>query len=306
MRNHKVKYILVFFSTIICLSLIIGCATDTPAPIEPPPSLFQADTPAIQFTPTPQLTTGAHPSDILARLESAYNNQDIYAIARAFEPGVVDAAFAILDMFGMGGSLVELVMPLFSTALGASGVLDDGQWGTVNLTEISTQIHGNTATLTYEVQLTFSNGTVYSFTETIQTIQINGVWYISALQLPAHIEHGGTDVSDMQSEQTNVAQTTVGIDDFSIFGSWQQVEGNPGWAVVNGRTVVFNTSFESNIFSPRDIFSLSDGGSDYFWLHVTGLLGGDISYRVVVIDSNNIEVFEGRQTSITFSFRRLG
>lgn len=154
-KNNPTLALLIII--IMCITLIMGCVGDR----------------------------GPQPADILPRLEAAYNNQDIYAMARCFEPSVVDAAFGLLDLFGLGGSLMEAVLPLFSSILGATGALDEGQWGTVRLSEVSTQMEGNSrARLTYEVHLTFADGRTSTFTETIQTVLVDGVWYIAAIQMP--------------------------------------------------------------------------------------------------------------------------
>ena len=126
----------------------------------------------------------SHPSDILPKLESAYNDQDIYAIIECFDPRITEAFFGFMDLFGLDGSTFEQIMPFLSEILGASGLLDNGQWGTVMLSEVSTNINGSSATLVYQVNLTFSDGTSQSFQDTIQTELIDGAWYISVIQTP--------------------------------------------------------------------------------------------------------------------------
>jgi len=130
------------------------------------------------------IAQNSRPSDILPKLERAYNNQDIYAIIDCFDPSIAEATFGLMDLFGLDSSAFEQIMPLFSEMLGASGLLDSGQWGTVKLSEVSTNINGSSATLVYQVNLSFSDGTTQSFQDTIQTELIDGIWYISAIQTP--------------------------------------------------------------------------------------------------------------------------
>ncbi len=91
---------------------------------------------------------------------------------------------------------------------------------------------------------------------------------------------------------------------FSIVGSWKQTYGEPGWDSQNGRIVWFDDS-QCNIFSPLDTYGISDKTSDSFTLSVSGLLGGNLTYSAVILDSNNIDVYSSGKDEPTFSFTRL-
>jgi hypothetical protein len=288
--------------------LLINANTSTnnhsPASVPQPTSALQIPDTTSQPTSAPQAQDtaktprGAHPSDILPRLERAYNNQDIYAIAECFEPGVIDIAFAIMEVFGFGSGALKHILPFFSTGLGASGVFDEGQWGLVTLTEVSTQDYGATAMLTFDVHIAYPDGTNGTTTDTIHTVLIDGVWYIATIQLPNQaIAHGdsNTDTQDITSRSTGGDR---------LIGTWKQTYGEAGWASSNGRSVQF-TGYQANIFSPRDTYSISAANDSELYLNVTGLLGGDLEYWVKFIDNDNIELYHPNKTTLAFTFVRI-
>ena len=109
-------------------------------------------------------------------------------------------------------------------------------------------------------------------------------------------------------DQTPAAAPTermIDVSNYSILGAWKQTFGSSGWASSNGRIVQFNDSHQCNIFSPQDTFGISDRGGGGFTLSVTGLLGGNLTYWVKVIDDNHIDVYESNQQTLAFQFSRL-
>ena len=171
---------------IICLmfTTLVGCAgsgsTDT--------NLVLDD---IIVDTQDNMESASHPSDILHQLENAYNTQNLYEIVECFEPSMASAAFEFMELFRLSGSAMKQIVPFASQLLGTSGALDNGQWGTAKLSEISTEINGDSATLAYSVTLSFSDSSMESMEDTIQTVLIDDVWYIAAIQIPARGDDGG-------------------------------------------------------------------------------------------------------------------
>jgi hypothetical protein len=114
-------------------------------------------------------------------MEKAYNARDMYAFLECFEPKVQQFA---QGMSGLAGGLFGLsgsgdMMPLLSTALGATA--NDDEWGTAEISEISTEIDDDSATMQYHMEITFpDNDDVQTFDETMHLVKIDGEWYISA------------------------------------------------------------------------------------------------------------------------------
>ena len=196
------KKLAILLLGLILIATIAGCSKDMSVPAN---SYSPTTTPAAypapsQSTPPPPpastpvvATLGPQPSEILPKLEKAYNDQDLYAVVECYEPSAADAMFGLLELFGVKGNAMKQIMPFFSKALGASGALDDGQWGKAKLSEISSDINGSNATLKYNVNLTYSDGTTKNLEDTIQMVLVDGTWYISAFQfqMPTQGADGG-------------------------------------------------------------------------------------------------------------------
>jgi len=108
-----------------------------------------------------------------------------------------------------------------------------------------------------------------------------------------------------QTAPPEIGGGVVDVTDFSIIGAWRQTYGASGWESSNGRIVRFTDDNQSNIFSPQDTYGISGRGDGGMWLHVTGLLGGNLDYWVQVIDADNIEVFQADRATLAFRFLRL-
>jgi hypothetical protein len=84
---------------------------------------------------------------------------------------------------------------------------------------------------------------------------------------------------------------STGNSSFDITGSWKSVgEEGPGQAQP-GAIVAFNGQ-NCNLYSPQDTYGFYKDG-DQYRLDVTGLLGGNLSYTVKVIDNSTIELYNG-------------
>lgn len=119
------------------------------------------------------------PSSVLDKLETAYNNKDMYGILECFDPKVSQfakgAASLIGGVFGVSG--MSDMLPFASELMGSFA--DDNDWGTVKLTELSTNITGDTAIMRYNVSLIYPNGSKNNFDDVMRLIKVDGKWYIS-------------------------------------------------------------------------------------------------------------------------------
>jgi len=99
--------------------------------------------------------------------------------------------------------------------------------------------------------------------------------------------------------------SVVDVANFSIIGAWRQTYGASGWESSNGRIVRFTDDNQANIFSPQDTFGISGRNDRGMWIHVTGLLGGNLDYWVSVVDDNHIDVYRADEVTLQFQFTRL-
>ena len=103
-----------------------------------------------------------------------------------------------------------------------------------------------------------------------------------------------SDYSDsyFSSESSSDAESELsffGFDEpFSIEGKWKNTGSTTWGQMQQGAIVIFNGT-NCNVFSPADVYAFYEDGGSYR-LDVTGLLGGDISFNVSVIDSDHIEL----------------
>ena len=76
---------------------------------------------------------------------------------------------------------------------------------------------------------------------------------------------------------------------FSIKGSWQQVGEKTFGQAQKGRTISFDGT-HCNWYSPFDTYAFYKDGNDYRLDTTSGGWGDTPSFRVVIIDNNNIEI----------------
>ena len=197
------KTLSILTCAILIISILSGCSdkstpagVSSPAPTVISPSATENrpassnESPAASIEPgvPADVITRPGPADILPRLEQAYNAQDLLAIVECFEPSVSNMLWGTLSVAsGIAGVQIspdslKSIMPFASQALGMSGLLEDGNWGTVSLAPVRDNINGARADLTYTATVTYANGSRNSIEETIQTVQVDGVWYIAAFQ----------------------------------------------------------------------------------------------------------------------------
>ena len=87
---------------------------------------------------------------------------------------------------------------------------------------------------------------------------------------------------------------------FDIRGNWQVTSGQWGQATP-GVVIVFNGS-QCNLYSPKDTYGISKISNNSYRLEITGLLGGNSSFDVTVVDKNHIKLTRG---STTIDMKRL-
>ena len=85
---------------------------------------------------------------------------------------------------------------------------------------------------------------------------------------------------------------------FDIQGNWT-VTGGPGYGQAQqGAIISFSDDGHCNLYSPYDTYSFSKSGSNY-QLSVTGVLGGNDSFDVIVSGNDTIDLRQGGQTVVT-------
>jgi len=98
-----------------------------------------------------------------------------------------------------------------------------------------------------------------------------------------------------------VCMIGCGNSNFSIDGKWKNVGENTFGQAQKGSIVVFNGT-NCNWYSPQDTYAFYKDGDNYR-LDITGaLFGENRSFKVVVTDKNNIEIYNG---STPISMKRV-
>lgn len=132
--------------------------------------------------------------DLLSRLQIAYNSQDLYGIVQCFDPSVSDATLGIIKLFGLNDAFKSII-PFASKVIGASGIIDNSSWGTCKLSIVEFSVDGSSGSLTYQVAITYNNGTTNTFNDTANIMKVSDTWYFSAIQPvnPNLYTNGGTE-----------------------------------------------------------------------------------------------------------------
>jgi len=86
-----------------------------------------------------------------------------------------------------------------------------------------------------------------------------------------------------------LALSACGGGSFDIKGSWKSV-GDSGWGQAQPGAIVQVGDGQASLYSPADRYAFYKDGDNYR-LEVTGLLGGNFTFLVKVIDKNNIELY---------------
>jgi|GEM_PF-2220302 len=91
---------------------------------------------------------------------------------------------------------------------------------------------------------------------------------------------------------------------FEIRGTWKSV-GSTGWGQAQPGAIILFAEGQANLYSPQDTYAFYKDTSGYR-LDVTGLLGGSSSFRVTIVDNDNIELYSGSGSSAMVVLKRLG
>ncbi|MDR1953846.1 MAG: hypothetical protein LBQ21_05145 [Clostridiales Family XIII bacterium] len=84
--------------------------------------------------------------------------------------------------------------------------------------------------------------------------------------------------------------------DFVIEGKWKSV-GDVGVGQAQPGAIIQFTGTECNLYSPRDTYAFYKEGDGYR-VDATGLLGGTLSCKVVIVDKDNIELHTGSSVTL--------
>ena len=138
---------------------------------------------------------------LLSRLQSAYNSQDIYGIIQCFDPSLSDATFGMMKLLGVSDAFKSII-PFASKVVGASGIVDNSSWGKCNLSIVEYSVDDSKGSLTYQVSLTYTDGTKNTFNDTANVMMVDGTWYFSAFQPvnAATVEYGSIPVNPTITE----------------------------------------------------------------------------------------------------------
>ena len=111
----------------------------------------------------------------------------------------------------------------------------------------------------------------------------------SSYQSADYSDYSDSYFSSESSSGAESGSSFFGFDEpFSIEGKWKNTGSTTWGQMQQGAIVIFNGT-NCNVFSPADVYAFYEDGGSYR-LDVTGLLGGDISFNVSVIDRDHIEL----------------
>ncbi len=176
MKKNRTKYKLT--AVLLSMLIIIGMFTACSESDSKVGMLNESSTTA----GTVEIDIDSGPATILPKLQKAYNSQDLYAIVECFDPSITDTFWGVAELFGLKADAIAQILPFFSQVLGGSGILDNSAWGTVELTVVDYEIDNDIGEITYNVSLSYTDGTNRTFDETVDVVLVDGTWYIAATQ----------------------------------------------------------------------------------------------------------------------------
>jgi hypothetical protein len=106
---------------------------------------------------------------------------------------------------------------------------------------------------------------------------------------------------DTGSSSDSDSNVTQDLSSFDIRGTWKSV-GDYGFGQAQPGAVIRFSDGECNLYSPRDTYAIYEDGGN-IKLDATGLLGGTSSFRVVIVNNDNIELHTGSNVTL---LRRVG
>ena len=163
---------------------------------------------ASQQTSSGQLST--EPYELLARLQSAYNNNDIYGLLECFDPTFTDAVLSVIEIMGIDSDLLLELIPFASQLIEEYGDVSLDQLGTVEFTPLSCYVDNDGGQISYRATITIPGHGSQTVEETADIVNVGGSWYFSIYDAGSI---GGSDYSP--------------DDDESIYGSLSNLTPNP-------------------------------------------------------------------------------
>ena len=148
-------------------------------------------------------------SELLSRLESAYNRMDLYLLVQCFDPVGTTAITTGAKAMGYDGDLFKALMPL-AGALFSSYASSSSTWPTCHLTPLEYTGDDYYGVLKYNVNLKHDDGTTENFDESIDVQKIEGKWYISTIQKSAL---DGTNLFNRNTITRKVVPSDVTLED---------------------------------------------------------------------------------------------
>ncbi len=119
---------------------------------------------------------------LLTRLENAYNNQDIYAVIECFDPMITNAFYAGIKLLGVDADAIKGIMPFASKLIAQSGMTDSANWGSVEFVPLDYSTDGLSGTITYQVNLSYADGSSRTLEDTASIVNVDGKWYFASFQ----------------------------------------------------------------------------------------------------------------------------
>jgi AraC-like DNA-binding protein len=116
--------------------------------------------------------SGSGPAGVLVKLEKAYNNKDMDAVYKLYEPAVSQM---VSEVFGTS---VETYFELLNSSTKLK-LKKDGEWGKLKLREIRTKQYGDSAIVEFVAEVKFSDGTNDNYACEMEVVKVKGNWYIA-------------------------------------------------------------------------------------------------------------------------------
>ena len=114
----------------------------------------------------------------------------------------------------------------------------------------------------------------------------------------AYAQPNSTGGEQQPAQESTTDQQSVVPSDFVIEGKWKNVGENTFGQASKGAIIVFNGA-NCNYYSPKDTYAFYRQGDSYV-LDCTSLLGETLSFKVNIIDENNIEItYSSKAVSLT-------
>lgn len=114
----------------------------------------------------------------------------------------------------------------------------------------------------------------------------------------AYAQQQNSSGEQHSAQESASEQQDIVPSDFSIAGKWKNVGENTFGQASKGAIIIFDGT-NCNYYSPRDTYAFYQQGDSYV-LDCTSLLGETLSFKVNIVDENNIEIdYHGKAVQLT-------